>query len=411
MQITSPGPPARQLRDAIIFLPGLSTLGHRSQAHVMEVLCSELDHAAKTATAHFAVEPGSDKSGEATMVETIWRMDDDDRSPVADVYWLDYGAVQPAEATPARPFARVLTLGLATLAGVLIWLGACVRQRAWFRRNQCGKPGTQMMQLLICLAILLGLVAYFGAAVIALVQLILTRYTSEAGASAPMITWPQVVVIVGAVLGTLTPGLRRQWFTAAEQSLKMMRYLWVAGPRNSLRGEVLALIEHASERDEIGRISIVGFSFGSLVAIDTLFPASKAPTARMERVTSLATIGCPFDLVRMLQPHYYENRFAPDGQDRPWINIYDPVDVLGSNFRDDGKEGSASKGVTIRGTGAVRQPTGNIPWNSGQPLTLISGLMLASVRAHAQYWGPNPRAETALGLLAAELFCGTPALR
>ena len=279
------------------------------------------------------------------------------------------------------------------------------------RRNQCGKPGTQMMQLLICLAILLGLVAYFGAAVIALVQLILTRYTSEAGASAPMITWPQVVVIVGAVLGTLTPGLRRQWFTAAEQSLKMMRYLWVAGPRNSLRGEVLALIEHASERDEIGRISIVGFSFGSLVAIDTLFPASKAPTARMERVTSLATIGCPFDLVRMLQPHYYENRFAPDGQDRPWINIYDPVDVLGSNFRDDGKEGSASKGVTIRGTGAVRQPTGNIPWNSGQPLTLISGLMLASVRAHAQYWGPNPRAETALGLLAAELFCGTPTLR
>ena len=59
-----------------------------------------------------------------------------------------------------------------------------------------------------------------------------------------------------------------------------MSYLWVAGPRNNLRGELLTLLERASERDEIDRIHLVGFSFGSLVAIDMVLPASARPPPR-----------------------------------------------------------------------------------------------------------------------------------
>jgi hypothetical protein len=407
VRATSSSPPAAQRRDAIIFLPGLNTLEHRSQAHVMEVLCNEFDRAAATETARFAVRPNSAQSGDnVEVVRTIWRIDGDDRSPVADVYWLDYETIQQVDATPTNPLARVLTLALTALAGVLIWVAA------WFRRNRGAKPGAQMLQLLICLVILLVLGAYLVAAVIALVQLIMTAYANATGAAARTITWPQGFVIVGAVLGTLLPGVREQWSKAAEQYLRMMRYLWVAGPRNSLRGEVLTLLEHASERlDEVGRIHIVGFSFGSLVAIDTVFPASRAPTARMARVKSLATIGCPFDLVRMLQPRYFEDRFAAADADRPWINIYDPIDVLGSNFRNDSEQGPATEGVVTTSPVDTKRPTANTPWNPGQRLTLVSGLMLASLRVHAQYWGSNPRAETALGPLVTELFSGTPALR
>lgn len=406
VRASNSSPPTAPRRDAIIFLPGLSTLEHRSQAHVMEVLCNEFDRAAATERARFAVRPSSTGSGDdVQVVRTIWRIDGDERLPVADVYWLDYETIQQTDTTPTNPLARVLTLALTALAGVLIWVAA------WFRRNRGAKPGPQMLQLLICLVILLVIGAYLVAAVIALVQLILTGYADATGTAAHTITWPQGFVIIGAVLGTLFPGVREQWSKAAEQYLRIMRYLWVAGPRNNLRGEVLTLLEQASERLEVDRIHIVGYSFGSLLAIDTVFPASRAPTARMARVKSLITMGCPFDLVRMLQTRYFQNRFSGAAADRTWINIYDPIDVLGSNFRNDTEQGPATEGVMITSPVDTKLPSANIPWNPGQRLTLVSGLMLASLRVHAQYWGSNPRAETALGSLVTELFTGTPALQ
>ena len=128
-------------------------------------------------------------------------------------------------------------------------------------------------------------------------------------------------------------------------------------------------------------------------------------------MTSLTTVGCPFDLVRMLQPSYFEGRFAATTAGPRWTNIYDPIDVLGSNFRNDNQQGPATIGVQVPDTGGMALPAANIAWNPGQRLGLVSGLMLASLRVHAQYWGANPRAESALGYVVAELFSDTTALR
>ena len=339
------------------------------------------------------------------VVRTITRIDGEQRSPVADVYGVDHQTIQVADATPANPLLRAVSLALTVLAGVLIWV------MAWFRRNKRAKSLTQMLQLLACLVILLILGAYLVAAVVAVIQLAVTAYASATGSAAFTITWPQGFVIVAAVLGALLPGARDRLWSAAEQYLRVMRYLWVAGPRNNLRGEVLTLLEHASERPEVKRIHIVGYSFGSIVAIDTVFPASKPPTARLDRVRSLTTIGCPFDLIRMLHPAYFNERFSPDNGGPMWINIYDPIDVLGSNFRDDQEPGEAKLGVEIAKSKDVRVPQCNNAWNPGQHLTLINGLMLASLRVHAQYWGVNPRAESAVGYFVSSLFNHTSALR
>jgi pimeloyl-ACP methyl ester carboxylesterase len=78
----------------------------------------------------------------------------------------------------------------------------------------------------------------------------------------------QGIVIIGAVLGALLPGARDQLSSAAEEYLRVIRYLWVAATRNNLRGEVLTLIERVSERPEIDGIHIVGHSFGSIVAVN-----------------------------------------------------------------------------------------------------------------------------------------------
>jgi hypothetical protein len=141
----------------------------------------------------------------------------------------------------------------------------------------------------------------------------------------------------------------------------------------------------------------------------------------MEKVESLSTIGCPFDLVRMLQPRYFKDRFAPANPDVRWINIYDPIDMLGSNFRNDTKHDlptdeqckatKATEGVMIICSKDARGPTRNISWNSGQRLGPVNFLLLASLRVHSQYWGSNPHGDTALGCLASELFGGTQVLQ
>jgi hypothetical protein len=445
----------------------------------MKVLCIALGLAAETG--RFAVYPSVAQSGDDVKgVSTIWRIDGDNRCPVADVYWLDYEAIAKSTLIPSNPLARVFTLGLTTVAALLIWLKAFLIWfaaffRPLFRRLPGGskllrrlpgrpKPITQMLQLFICFVIMLVLVAYFVVAVVALVQLILAAYGNATGTAALTIRWPQIFVIIGTVLGILLPGIRGQLSSAAEDYLTMMRYLWVAGPRNSLRGEVLTLIEHAGKRPEINCISIVGFSFGSLVAIDTVFPASQPPTVRMEEVKCLATIGCPFDVVRMLQRRYFQDRFPPANPEVDWINIYDPIDLLGSNFRDDTEQDTADQGVEImrsedvvkrafagsdpgesdprsaagsadQGTGSLdfggeeqpssadsphqgpaaeesaKAPKPNKSWNPSERLDFVKILLLASLKVHSQYWGPNPDGDTALRLLVIELFGGTWVLR
>ena len=49
---------------------------------------------------------------------------------------------------------------------------------------------------------------------------------------------------------------------------------------------------------------------------------------------TIATIGCPFDLVRMLVPAYPAGRRKGTDGDPHWVNVYTPTDLLASNFAD-----------------------------------------------------------------------------
>jgi hypothetical protein len=149
-----------------------------------------------------------------------------------------------------------------------------------------------------------------------------------------------------------------------------------------------------------------------LVALDVVFPSSKVPEARIGRVDHLVTIGCPFDLVRMVQKKYFRRRYIDGPSNLQWVNIYQPIDVLGSNFRNDqqvdlkaecGVSGGANEELLVK-------PTTNLAWNHSQGVGIVGFLMLASLSVHARYWSANPRSESAWGLVATELFANTPVL-
>ncbi len=389
---TSPIPPPA---DAIVFVGGLSGGENMRPERVAEIMCWELDQRAGDRLARFSVRS---VSVDDEVVHRIERTVASGTTPVADVYCVPHAeASAGAVPTAAR---RVFTLALQVFAGL------CILIRAMAGRNRRAKSMPQKLQLSFCLLILLCLGAYFLTAVWALVQAIVTA-VSGAGTT---IAWPQWIVLTGAVLGVLWPNARERLSSAAESYLRMMRYVWTAGERNHLTGRIQGLVDKINRRPEIGNVHLVGYSFGALAVLDTVYPTSSAGIGRMQQVRTIVTVGCPFDLVRMLRPSYAADRgTATDGIPR-WVNIYAPIDVLASNFSDGDRVTDQPQTGIEPLSGQVRKPDENIAWNRDLTLSVPNFLMLRSLQVHGEYWDGNNSARTALGDVMNMLYQGTPAL-
>ena len=115
------------------------------------------------------------------------------------------------------------------------------------------------------------------------------------------------------------------------------------------------------------RVHVMGYSFGSVVAIDSLYPFNQEPPVRFSAVHAFVTIACPFDLIRTyfkeypgsptaanpanppVRPYsYFENRCALPNAPKRWLNIYSLSDVMSSNFRDDERIDAAVASIGLR---------------------------------------------------------------
>src|SRR5262249_21453164 len=239
------------------------------------------------------------------------------------------------------------------------------------------KSVPQMLQLMFCLLALLVLGTYFLTALYALAEAVFVAVRGSNHGD-PLIAWPQWVVLSASVAAMLLPNARERLTQSAEIYQRMMRYIWAASTRNQLTGQVQGLLDRVNERPEIRTVHVVGFSFGALLVLDTLYPAVDRP-APIQQVHSMVTIGCPFDLIRMLNPPYAQGRAAATRDPARWTNISQPIDVAASNFADgDDKTKTASTGLLLS-DGTVRKPDVNCVWNRQSRLTPANFLMLASL--------------------------------
>jgi pimeloyl-ACP methyl ester carboxylesterase len=386
-------PPA----EAIVYVGGLGAGRYLEVGHVAELLRWEMSQRAGDRTARFTVRP---TSVAAETVHRIERTDAGGTAGIVDVYAYQPQAVLDGEPEPAAALRRVATLALSVLAGILVWSTAAARSG---RRT---KSLPQMLQLVLCLLILMGLGAYFLTAVYALGDAV--RLAVGSSSTATGITWPQWAVLTGSVGGLLAPNLRARLAESAELYQRVMRYIWTASGRNRLSGQLQALLNRVNERPEIRAIHVVGFSFGALVALDTLLPTSDRP-APIQQIRSLVTIGCPFELLQMLSPAYGRGRTPATPQPPNWINIYQPIDVLASTFGD-ANAGRTTPAGLLLADGTCHTPNRNIAWNTEFTLSAANFLMLPSMSAHGQYWdGPGSR--SALGTVVDALYADTPTLR
>lgn len=227
--------------------------------------------------------------------------------------------------------------------------------------------------------------------------------------------WPQLASIAG-LLGITAAGLRRRLEAEVVRNLRFFRYVEQSDCRASCVGRFNALLEHALEAGP-ARVDVIAYSLGSMVALDALFPAGKVQSLRRAKVTSLTTIGCPFDFVRTFWNGYFDGRDA-SGKVPEWRNVYSPVDLLGSNFSNADGEAAPTHGINASQRAGKTQeassggapsavPAKNIYYDAmnRRELSLFDVLTFTAWQAHGQYWvEAQPDADSCFKVFVTEVY-------
>ncbi len=418
---TSNGPAASgSTREALIFVAGGGEDWTEQSVHAVgSRIALELDRHTEPAKATFKLSDSAEETyyaGLKTTVATISRIEGSGAVPVLDVYQLE--TAQPL----VEDYARRNTAVKAVFPLMILVSQVVPRLLRWPARTairavkrgekdrQSGRPTAIKDQLQFVFAGATGLLLTFYVATLIWAMIETADPTLIKGVSAKV---PQWIVLVASAVG-LTTGIVKVLTQSAVDQLCMILYLSDGYRRDVLRGRVSALVEHVCQKDgvEYSRVVLAGYSFGTIVALDTLFPFDEPPSPHLGRIEALVTIGCPFDIVRTYWPTYFTERTRLDGVPAAWVNIYCPIDVLGSNFRNDSERLGADHGVQFRGEGddnASAKPSVNVPYASGIPISWRHALTMNGLRAHGLYWETQDDGEvSAFASVVNRVYAGKP---
>lgn len=406
-------------RIALIWVPGLYRSANTTVDAVARRLAYALDRRAKTPSARFSVAEKVEEidRGNAGKIRraSILRRDGDDESPAIDVFELDYADTLVRPHLDATALLRWIEATWVVIISFFLALGAY--------RHSRGKTLLEKLQLVFGALWLIMLVAYVWLLFLALIVAINTLFEIDIWSWLGFIAdnWEGASKFIGAllvlVLGTsaTVPAMRARLERAGAATISSVAYLRIGRQRAALTGQLADLVEHIAEESQAyRRIDLVANSFGSLIVLDAVFPHGAPPEPRFAMVKGMVTIGCPYDAVRAFWPGYAEDRRALEGAPAGWLNVYSPLDVFGSNFRDDNLDKEPTVVVAEDPASMKREPT-NLVFQSGQgsrSLTLFDVLVFNGFRSHTRYWGDQEEAEnTVFNAIVSELFTGDPVLK
>lgn len=139
------------------------------------------------------------------------------------------------------------------------------------------------------------------------------------------------------------------------------------------------------------------YSFGSIIALDTLFPIDSEPSKNIKnQVNLLVTIGAPYEFVTNYYPHFLENRNDQMTKKIQWINVYSLVDAFASNFRYDNKAGEANFGILNKQETPI-----NINYEITQKTDyyVFDFLGLKQTYMHESYWDDSNNGQSCTKLI------------
>jgi hypothetical protein len=377
----TPGAGQPDTRHAIIFVPGLGdTWVNQSVSTIGAKIASALDNEATTTSAVFTTEIWQEKYGAGnaltTLACTIHRKDASGDKPVVDVFRLD----SIRELRSRWESHNLLVKSLLPVRLLVQYVPKALR-----RKKVRATSVRERFQLYYAMLLASLITAYIGLVVYSIVAIVVPAKALD-GLSEQI---PQGVALALTLLGLTKAEFVKGITDGAVGNLSAMSYFRYGDRREQLVGNLARLVQHLAERGKVeyDRVDIVAYSFGTMIALDSFFPPSSREVRTFGQVKSLVTIGCPFDFVRTYWPHYFEDRGRPDPS-LPWLNLYLPLDVLSSNFRNDPKLDVPEVGIPTNSADG-RRPENRVfdDPTLNDKLGIVDFVFVLGLRSHDFYWG------------------------
>ncbi len=223
----------------------------------------------------------------------------------------------------------------------------------------------------------------------------------------PLISQPyveiisKVIVSVTAVLLLILPNANVLITNLATEYVCANDYIEHGVQKQLVQGNLEMLVDYITEKEGDCRIHFHTYSFGSIVAIDYIFPFGNVLTRNALKFTDLLiTIGSPFEFIKSYYPYFYVNRQNELGNKIRWFNIYSIADPLATNFRKDAKIGESQFGLDNQ---SIKPVNINYEVASVRKTGLMDFILLHSVKSHGMYWDSKTEGQSCLRLIHDEM--------
>lgn len=212
----------------------------------------------------------------------------------------------------------------------------------------------------------------------------------------------KVIVAVTAVLLLILPNANVLITNLATEYVCANDYIEHGVQKQLVQGNLEMLIDYISEKESDCRIHFHTYSFGTIVAIDYLFPFGNALSRNALNFSeALITIATPFEFIKSYYPYYYVSRSNELGNKICWFNVYSITDPLATNFRKDSKIGESQFGIDAQ---SIKPLNINYEVASVRKTGIMDFILLHSVKSHGMYWDSKTEGQSCLRSIHDEML-------
>ncbi|WP_329806469.1 hypothetical protein [Flavobacterium facile] len=179
----------------------------------------------------------------------------------------------------------------------------------------------------------------------------------------------------------------------AAECITLEGYIQNKEQKQNIRVNLDNLVDYIVQHETNKKIHFHTYSFGSIIALDTLFPIDSEPTKNIQnRVNLLVTIGAPYEFINNYYPNFYKNRKDSMTKKIQWINVYSLLDAFASNFRYDNKAGEANFGILNNQEIPI-----NINYENNR--NVFDFFALKQIYMHESYWDDSKSGQSCTRLI------------
>lgn len=183
----------------------------------------------------------------------------------------------------------------------------------------------------------------------------------------------------------------------ASEFTALDNYLQFGEQSQIIQGNLDELYEFIVENNPETSIEIHSYSFGTIIAMDALFPMTNEISDNIKSYTkTFISIGAPYEFILAYYPNYYSNRNLKMGDYLHWLNVYSNMDAFASNFRNNNTAGEAE--FSIFNTN-FKPLNINYEIARKEAFNPLSFLALNNLKMHRSYWDENNKSQSCVRLI------------